>query len=140
MFGTRSVRVRRVAAFCVLAAPFVLAPVAGSVNGNASERAVCPGAPAAAARCNAHVVTDQRGNPFATTAPTGYGPVQFHTAYGLPTTAGSVQTIAIVDAYDSPTIESDLAVYSSTYGLPACTSGNGCFRKVNQAGNSGPYP
>jgi subtilase family serine protease len=87
------------------------------------------------------VVTDARGNPLATTAPSGYGPGQFRSAYGLPATsaAAAKPTIAIVDAYDDPTAESDLGVYSSTYGLPACTTANGCFKKVNQTGGS-QYP
>ena len=38
------------------------------------------------------------------------------------------------------TIESDLGVDSSTFGLPACTTQNGCFSKVNQSGAAGPYP
>ena len=44
--------------------------------------------------------------------------------------------MAIVDAYDDPNAESDLGVYRSTYGLAACASGNGCFRKVDQSGGS----
>jgi subtilase family serine protease len=93
------------------------------------------------ARCHAEVVTDARGNPLATTAPSGYGPGQFRTAYGLPSasTATVKPTIAIVDAYDDPAAESDLGVYSSQYGLPACTTANGCFKKVNQTGGS-QYP
>ena len=47
--------------------------------------------------------------------------------------------MAIVDAYNDPNAESDLAVYRSTYGLPACTTANGCFRKVNQYGGTS-YP
>jgi subtilase family serine protease len=49
-------------------------------------------------------------------------------------------TVAIVDAYDYPNAESDLAVYRSTFGLPPCTSANGCFKKVNQKGVEGSYP
>jgi subtilase family serine protease len=49
-------------------------------------------------------------------------------------------TVAIVDAYDNPNAESDLAVYRSTYGLPPCTTANGCFKKVNQAGAASPLP
>ena len=107
----------------------------------ASARPVCPG-PAAAghARCHAHVVTDSSGSPKAARGPSGYGPAQFHGAYGLGTTAPASQTIAIVDAYDDPTIASDLNTYDSTYGLPACTTSNGCFTKVNQNGQAGPYP
>ncbi len=106
----------------------------------ASHKAVCPG-PAAggAGRCHARVITDRNGNPDATTSPTGYGPVQFRTAYGLPSSASKVQTIGIVDAYNDPNIESDLGVYSSHYGLPKCTTANGCFKKVNQAGGTS-YP
>ena len=47
---------------------------------------------------------------------------------------GAGQTIAIVDAYDDPTAEKDLGVFSSTFGLSACTTANGCFKKVNQSG------
>ena len=49
-------------------------------------------------------------------------------------------TIAIVDAYGYPNAESDLAVYRATYGLPACTTANGCFKKVNQNGVQSSYP
>ncbi|GAC1581973.1 MAG: peptidase S8 [Candidatus Dormibacteria bacterium] len=55
-------------------------------------------------------------------------------------TAGAGQTIAIVDAFDDPSAESDLGVYRSQYGLPECTTANGCFKKVNQSGSQGPYP
>jgi subtilase family serine protease len=44
-----------------------------------------------------------------------------------------------VDAYDDPTAEADLGVYRSNYGLAACTTANGCFRKVNQSGGTS-YP
>ena len=72
--------------------------------------------------------------------PSGYGPADLKSAYKLPGgTAGSGQTVAIVDAYDDPKAESDLAVYRSQYGLPACTTANGCFRKVNQSGGTS-YP
>jgi subtilase family serine protease len=47
--------------------------------------------------------------------------------------------VAIVDAYDNPNAEADLGVYRSTYGLPPCTTANGCFRKVNQSGGT-TYP
>jgi subtilase family serine protease len=46
--------------------------------------------------------------------------------------------VAIVDAYDAPTVASDLGVYRSAYGLSACTTANGCFRKVNQNGGTTP--
>jgi subtilase family serine protease len=87
------------------------------------------------------VVTDARGNPLATSGPTGYGPLQFHGAYNLPATTSVSQTIAIVDAYDDPTAKADLDTYDSTYGLPAfpsCTATvtTACFQKVNQTGGT----
>ena len=114
----------------------LLAPAAAFAAGS---RPVCPG-PVDGARCHSHVVTDAHGNPNASTSPTGLSPAQFHAAYSLPTTATTVQTIAIVDAYDDPNIESDLAVYSSQFGLPPCTTSNGCFTKVNQSGAASPLP
>lgn len=107
----------------------------------AADKKVCsrPAGPGIA-RCHAHVVTDERGNAAASASPNGYGPKQFQTAYHLPSTvAGIGQTIAIVDAYNAPNIESDLNVYSNTFGLPKCTTANGCFKKVNQTGGSS-YP
>ncbi|NUP51145.1 MAG: S8 family serine peptidase [Catenulispora sp.] len=72
--------------------------------------------------------------------PSGYGPADLQSAYNLPSsTAGSGQTVAIVDAYDDPTAEADLGVYRAQYGLPACTTANGCFKKVNQTGGT-KYP
>jgi hypothetical protein len=76
------------------------------------------------------------------TVPSGYGPAELQDAYGLTTlaaSAGTGQTVAVVDAYDNPNAEADLATYRSQFGLPACTTANGCFRKVNQAGGTA-YP
>jgi len=97
-------------------------------NGNGPSDAVC----------GALVVTDANGDPLASPSPpaTAYGPAQFHGAYNLPTTSASAPTIAIVDAYDDPNAESDLGVYDAQYGLPACTTANGCFRKVSQTGTT----
>lgn len=68
--------------------------------------------------------------------PPGYTPADLQSAYSLPTTQGSGATVAIVDAGDLPAAESGLATYRSTFGLPACTSATGCFKKVNQTGGS----
>jgi N-acetylneuraminic acid mutarotase len=71
--------------------------------------------------------------------PDGYAPADLRSAYGLPAGGGAGATIAIVDAYDNPDAEADLAVYRAQYGLPACTSDNGCFRKADEHGGAG-YP
>ncbi|MEU6281061.1 putative Ig domain-containing protein [Streptomyces sp. NPDC047028] len=71
-------------------------------------------------------------------APSGYGPADIKSAYNLPD-GGDGVTVAIVDAYDDPNAESDLATYRKQYGLPACTTANGCFRKTDQRGGTD-YP
>lgn len=76
-----------------------------------------------------------------TDAHAGYTPCDLQSAYNPSSTPGGAgQTIAIVDAFDDPNAESDLAVYRQTYDLPPCTTQNGCFRKVNQDGVAGRYP
>lgn len=69
-------------------------------------------------------------------------PAQLHGAYELPAETGSsaAQTIAVVDAYDDPTVESDLAVYDQQFGLPECTKANGCLREIDQEGRESPLP
>ncbi|MEU9100127.1 putative Ig domain-containing protein [Streptomyces sp. NPDC048361] len=71
--------------------------------------------------------------------PSGYGPSDLQSAYALPANAGAGTTVAIVDAQDDPSAESDLATYRSQYGLPACTTANGCFKKADQNGGTN-YP
>ena len=67
------------------------------------------------------------------TVPSGYSPNVIRAAYGLPSVGGQ-GAIAIVDAYDYPTAEQDLNVFSAQYGLPACTTANGCFKKIYASG------
>src|ERR1035438_9565311 len=68
--------------------------------------------------------------------PSGILPVQFKAAYGfnqLPN-QGQGMTIALVDAFDDPNIESDLAVYQAQFHLTPCN-----FQKVevgSPAGNT----
>jgi subtilase family serine protease len=68
--------------------------------------------------------------------PSGFGPADLLSAYNLPAGGGAGQTVAIVDAYDDPNAEADMNTYRSQYGLPACTSASGCFKKVNQTGGT----
>jgi subtilase family serine protease len=95
---------------------------------------VCATVAAGSASCSSRVVVDAAGNPAATAAPSGYGPADIRSAYKL--TGDSPRTVAIVDAYDDPNAESDLAAYRSHYGLGACTTASGCFKKVNQTGGT----
>jgi subtilase family serine protease len=125
-------------------AAVTLATVALTVPGSAGAS---PGAPGAARVCAAHVpqgfatcfaqVRTLGAQPMTTKLASGYGPAQIRNAYNLP--AGNHQTVAIVDAYNNPNAESDLAAYRANFGLPPCTTANGCFKKVNQTGGT-TYP
>ena len=94
-------------------------------------------------RCLALLRTDLPLVHQATAAHDGFGAQDLQAAYNLASAAatrGGKQTVALVDAYDDPTIESDLNVYRAFYGLGPCTTANGCFKKVNQDGEQGNYP
>lgn len=108
----------------------------------ATPRPACGAAAPGYATCFAVVGpgTPVRANDAA--PPAGYGPADLASAYNLASAqaagGGTGRTVAVVDAYDDPTAASDLAVYRSTFGLPPCTVGNGCFRKVNEYGGRKP--
>ena len=69
-----------------------------------------------------------------------YTPTQLEQAYNLPLLyrlglTGAGETIAIVDSYGSPTIQSDLATFDAQTGLPAPPS----FNIIQPAGLVPPY-
>ena len=111
-------------------------------SGNVYHKAVCGGVARLNARCHAHVVTDRAGRLiYDPQVPIGgYGPSDLRSAYEVTGTGSSGTIIAIVDAYGYRNAESDLGVYRSQFGLPACTTANGCFKKLNQNGQQGNYP
>jgi hypothetical protein len=66
----------------------------------------------------------------------GYTPSDFATAYGINESGGTGQTVAIVDAYNDPDINSDLQTFDSQYSLPTCSEANNCLTVVAQDGSS----
>ncbi len=109
---------------------------------------VCKTALPGTARCHARIVVDPHGKPVSGGTPAAYGPADLRAAYNLKSFSGSsTQIIAIVDAYDDPTIQSDLNTYSATFGiptLPPCVgsivgSSVPCFKKIDQTGGT-TYP
>ena len=68
----------------------------------------------------------------------GYTPTQLATAYGVNPDAATTQTVAIVDAYDDPSVRSDLNTFDARYGLPAETGTS--LKVVNQNGDAAPLP
>jgi subtilase family serine protease len=79
---------------------------------------------------------------FSPLEPSGYTPAQITAAYGLNAITfrsssgatvkgdGTGETIALIEMYHDPNLQSDLATFDKTYGLPAPT-----LNVVNQAGN-----
>jgi Fe2+ transport system protein FeoA len=100
----------------------------------------------AAARARRHPLGFTRSAPLTAPSPGagafGLRPQDLHTAYDLPTSASSAQTVALVDAYNDPNAEADLKAYDEEFALPVCTAANGCFKQVNQNGEAGnpPFP
>lgn len=75
--------------------------------------------------------------------PAGYSPSDLRSAYNLAsaaTSGGKGATVAIIGVDDDPEAASDLAVYRTQYGLPACTMASGCLSKVNENGAASPLP
>ncbi|WP_375400448.1 hypothetical protein [uncultured Amnibacterium sp.] len=136
---TRPVRVVGVATALVLTLAAARIEFSGGFSGGQTGATLAVDHPCATpsaghASCLLQVV------PAATSSATiaGLTPAAIASAYGL--NGGGSGTIAVVDAYDNPNLESDLAVYRSTWGLPACTTANGCFRKVGQTGSATDLP
>lgn len=93
------------------------------------------------ARCRALFNSAIAVNPDPQAPPSAIGGVQpglLNYIYNLPGLGGEGQTVAVIVAFDNPQAESDLAIYRSAFGLPACTTANGCFKKV--AGSGAPLP
>jgi hypothetical protein len=70
----------------------------------------------------------------------GFAPTDLRSAYSIPTSGGTGQTVAVIDAYGDKTAEADLALYREKYGIGSCTKSNGCFKKVNESGEEANYP
>jgi subtilase family serine protease len=143
----------------MLAAAALPMRAVASEPGGLDHRPVCGPTPARFARCNAEVVTDAQGNPLVQINPdmSWFGPAQLHGAYALPCTPGGPapqtscgtsaftysggQIVAVVDAYNDPTIAKDLGMYSTQYGIPPCPQGSlsdstKCLTVVNQKGGT----
>ncbi|MFF0966164.1 putative Ig domain-containing protein [Streptomyces sp. NPDC003703] len=103
---------------------------------------LCADARPGEASCFAQRRTDiqQRLASALAAAPSGLSPANLHSAYNLPSSGGSGLTVAVVDAYNDPNAESDLATYRSQFGLSACTKANGCFKQVSQTGSTTSLP
>jgi Subtilase family len=98
----------------------------------------------AAARARRHPLGLVRRTPLSAPSPAagafGLRPQDLHSAYQLPDSPPSAQTVALVDAYNDPSAEADLKAYDEEFSLPECTAADGCFEQVNQNGEAGNLP
>ncbi len=120
----------------VLAAVVSVALSAPPANAAPAARAACPDPGTGLLRC----LTTYAPARALADGPAGWGADDLASAYRLPSTAGPETVVGISIAYDAPNLEADLATYRAQYGLPPCTTANGCFRKVNQQGAPAPLP
>jgi subtilase family serine protease len=90
------------------------------------------------ATCHALKMVDAKGVAPAAATPPGSGldPSELRDAYKLSGLKSGGRTVAIVDAYGYTTLETDLNVYRSKFGLGSCTRGNGCLRILDQNGRT----
>ncbi|MGH3470757.1 MAG: S53 family peptidase [Nocardioidaceae bacterium] len=72
--------------------------------------------------------------------PAGWGATDIRSAYGLTGLPSAPQKVAVVVAGNYPSAEADMNTYRRQYGLPPCTSASGCFKKINQDGQTSHYP
>jgi subtilase family serine protease len=68
----------------------------------------------------------------------GLSPSQIRHAYGFDAISnqGAGQTIALIEAFGDPKIESDLATFNQAFNLPPCTTSNGCFQQLSSNGKN----
>jgi subtilase family serine protease len=161
----RSVATTTLAA-TVLSLLFTLGSAGGASAATGIQDA-CGSAPAGQVRCEAQiVVSGAKAQPVRpkvdhittgthshavghVVATTGVGepqpatPLYLQQAYdltALSATQGANQTVAVVDAYNDPSVAADLSTFRADSGLPACTTASGCFRVLNELGTTMPLP
>src|SRR5438132_1149218 len=98
-----------------------------STNAEQQAAALLPSSDAGAAMAEPELHARPERHPHGGGSPAGYSPAQIRHAYGFDqlTKDGTGITIGIIDAYDDPTIQSDLNTFSTQFGLP--TTGSGTF-------------
>lgn len=123
-----------------LAAVLPGAATAGTVASHAVH--VCSAhATAGHATCYAMAMTASRDGRLvghSTPLDAAFTPTDIQKAYKLTRLKSGGATVAIVDAYGYPSLASDLATFRSQYGLPACTTSNGCLTIMGQTGGAPP--
>lgn len=142
--------IRRSVITLVSVGALAVAGLAAASAGAAADSG--PGALHAARLCSAHpakghascfaeaLVNRHGATPHASAPPaSALTPSQLQDAYKIGGLSSGGATVAIVDAYGYPNLERDLGVFRSYFGLPACTTSNGCLSVMDQNGGTS-YP
>ncbi len=125
-----------------LAAPVTPAGPAAKASATSGYRMACAAVGSGAARCLVLYAppTAGPGGLAPGAVPQGWGARDIQHAYKLPVGRNSRATVAVVEAFDTPKLETYLNAYRKEYGLGPCTVANGCFRKVGQSGSARKLP
>ena len=136
MIARRRILALLTIALAAIATCVALAPASSARVASTQFRRACPPAHGMQVTCFARYRSAAAGRPSGPTLT----PRDIAAAYRLPPHSLGNGTVAIVDAQDDPHAEHDLAVYRARFGLPPCTTHNGCFKKVNEHGKAKPLP
>ena len=115
--------------------PGLFGPRGAHLPFSGSQHAVCATASPGAAACLSRWL-EPTGTPASVvSSPTGLPPTTIEGVYGFSNaqSAGTGETIALVDAYNDPNAAGDLAKFDSQYNLPGPA---GFFTQVNQTGGT----
>jgi len=114
------------------------APRLTHLSGLHAARACARTPEAGHATCFAKGLVNRKGAIPQASAPlaSALSPDQLRSAYNLNGASGAGRTVAIVDAYGYPNLERDLTIYRNYYGMPTCTTANGCLRIIDQNGGT----
>ena len=126
------------ATLAVLSSQEVAALAAPYISPGAHYRPLCPTPNANGRRCYGQVLVDADDHPISdsTSPPGGWTPSELEAAYGLPKAGGNGKLIATYIGSHYTNAEADMATYRSKFGLPPCTSANGCFKQVASDGST----
>lgn len=134
---------KKLSIVCATIMAFII-PIISNASTTTNGRVCSAAKKQGLASCNARVVTDAKGNFLVSKSPAGFTPNNLRSAYSLSGRAPGNPIVAIVDAYDDPTIKNDLDVYSKQFGLPVLPNCKNeiskspvpCFSKISQRGTS----
>jgi hypothetical protein len=115
-------------------------PATSCPETSTAKRATClsaslpvPDSEALAAAGADAAVRSGEASPLSSSGSSSLTPTDLTSLYRIPSVATSA-TIGIVDVGSDPNTAAQMSYFRRMFGLPACTTANGCFREVAQDG------